>query len=330
MRNGSARLVLRLLAGCLLAPAGAAAQEPLALADEYHVRVFTVADGIPVSNAQAIAQPGDGYLYVGGGHGLSRFDGHAFTPIRIDRFGTRRISRLLTDRDGHLWVLSREGDVGYVEDGRVRGLPWLNQPILDVTRTKAGGVWLAGPAGLVRVDPRDDAPFTRFGKEDGLPSDTVTAVIERPGRDPIAVTPHGLVRIRDATGDDDALSFEPLGPPFHLDRIIPAVFEGRYGIWIRTARGALHYDGERVTAYRLDDDEPVPIDLIVPPGSGVRVWGWLFRLTDVAARLPDRERLTNLRALVARDGTAVRRPRYDRRHTGCCPWRDHAIAAGHP
>ena len=63
---------------------------------------FTVEEGLPDNEVNAITQTRNGFLWVGTDGGLARFDGEHFTQIRL-RAGNRKeipVSFLLTAEDG--------------------------------------------------------------------------------------------------------------------------------------------------------------------------------------------------------------------------------------
>ena len=67
---------------------------------------FTVEQGLPDDEVNAIAQTPNGFLWVGTDGGLARFDGEHFTQIRL-RPGISKeipVNFLLTAADGALWV----------------------------------------------------------------------------------------------------------------------------------------------------------------------------------------------------------------------------------
>ena len=47
----------------------------------YSVRTWQTDDGLPQNSVYSIAQTGDGYIWVGTGEGLARFDGVRFTVL---------------------------------------------------------------------------------------------------------------------------------------------------------------------------------------------------------------------------------------------------------
>ena len=73
-------------------------------------RLFDQRDGLGNPSITALAQDGDGYLWVGSQNGLFRYDGSYFREFgRADGFRTPNISNLLVDKSGTLWVGSRDG-----------------------------------------------------------------------------------------------------------------------------------------------------------------------------------------------------------------------------
>jgi ligand-binding sensor domain-containing protein/signal transduction histidine kinase len=80
-------------------------------ASSYLRRDFTLEEGLPDNEVNAITQTRNGFLWVGTDGGLARFDGEHFTQIRL-RAGKRKeipVSFLLTAEDGALWVGTDSG-----------------------------------------------------------------------------------------------------------------------------------------------------------------------------------------------------------------------------
>ncbi len=72
---------------------------------------FTVEQGLPDNEVNAITQTANGFLWVGTDGGLARFDGEHFTQIRLRAGKSKEIpvSFLLTAQDGSLWVGTESG-----------------------------------------------------------------------------------------------------------------------------------------------------------------------------------------------------------------------------
>lgn len=82
---------------------------------------WTTNDGAP-ADIKALAQTADGYLWLGTGAGLFRFDGvrfvHFTTPDN-DSLSTRAVARLLATRDKSLWIVWANGIVSRLHDGHL-------------------------------------------------------------------------------------------------------------------------------------------------------------------------------------------------------------------
>ncbi|MBK9196129.1 MAG: hypothetical protein IPO17_14370 [Flavobacteriales bacterium] len=106
-----ARAAVHCMAGLLLAGAWLCTGTAYAQLDtvDVHLDAITVEDGLPMGYVLAMAQDSTGYLWLGTNDGLARYDGYDFTVFRQDAqdsssIGANRISSLLVDREGYLWV----------------------------------------------------------------------------------------------------------------------------------------------------------------------------------------------------------------------------------
>ena len=92
-----------LVAGC---SCGFALNPSLDISQYAHT-AWTVQSGFSLGNIYAFAQAPDGYLWLGGEFGLSRFDGLRFLPWQPpagQHLPDRNINSLLVTRDGTLWI----------------------------------------------------------------------------------------------------------------------------------------------------------------------------------------------------------------------------------
>ena len=106
-----------------------------------HTR-WTVDDGAPL-NIRAIAQTRDGFLWLGSGTGLYRFDGITFERIAIIG-DDPAVSALMVAADGDLWIGFLNGQVVQMHDGRqIDRTPHLRSlRALQFEQDKTGGIWL--------------------------------------------------------------------------------------------------------------------------------------------------------------------------------------------
>ncbi len=150
---------------------------------------WTIRDGLPSNVVRAVAQTGDGFLWIGTFGGLARFDGVRFVTFNLTNapeLGSPRIRVLLADRSGTLWIgtaggvaryragrfehvdimhdirAMAEGPEGIVwfggsglarwVGGAVEHLPKVREAINSIHVDAQGVLWAAGEEGVVRVD----------------------------------------------------------------------------------------------------------------------------------------------------------------------------------
>jgi len=149
----SAGLALILL--CLLA--GACVASPLT-SPQYHHTAWTMQDGAP-ADIWALAQGRDGYLWLGTGTGLYRFDGvqfEQFHPTQDKPFASSNITALYTASDGALWIGFLIGGVSVLRDGQLTHYPIASGApadlVLAFAEDRNGAIWVAARGGFRRFD----------------------------------------------------------------------------------------------------------------------------------------------------------------------------------
>ncbi|WP_372018145.1 sensor histidine kinase [Pseudoxanthomonas sp. 10H] len=142
-----------LLLGLLLAPAGARALDPARHIAQFHHTAWTVKEGAP-GGITALAQTGDGYLWLATQVGLFRFDGVAFErfePGAGQAFPAESISTLHASPAG-LWIGYRYGSISLLRDGglvhygQAQGLP--TSSVYRIAEDRDGTLWAATFGGL--------------------------------------------------------------------------------------------------------------------------------------------------------------------------------------
>lgn len=83
---------------------------------DYSIKSFTTANGLPHNNIRAIARDSSGFLWVGSWDGLSRFDGYEFRnyfhePDDSTSLPYFSVSELCVDGKNNLWILTDTRDL---------------------------------------------------------------------------------------------------------------------------------------------------------------------------------------------------------------------------
>jgi ligand-binding sensor domain-containing protein/signal transduction histidine kinase len=142
--------------------------------------VWTQEHGLPQDTIRAIAQTGDGYLWMGTEEGLARFDGYDFTVFTKDKgdWPGNAVTALSPGRGGALWIGTPEGLVCYrnkrfttytTKDGLA------DKVVYSVIEDHDGAVWVASGVTLTRMK---DGTFRKYGPEDGLAIQAARVVYE--------------------------------------------------------------------------------------------------------------------------------------------------------
>lgn len=126
--------------------------------EQFRQTVWSVEHGAP-ADIWALAQDRDGFLWLGTGSGLYRFDGVAFErfePRQGENLRTSDITALSMQPDGTLWIGLFHGGASALRDGRLTsysardGFP--TSMVTSFARTADGALWAASRGGLARFD----------------------------------------------------------------------------------------------------------------------------------------------------------------------------------
>lgn len=120
-------------------------------------RMWTIDDGLPMNTVMAVAQTGDGYLWLGTESGLSRFDGVKFENFNHENtpfFPSDIVLSLMVDSGGRLWIITRQGGVIRCENGVFAALPEISRVTGKETwcimESSDGAIWAGCGTGLFR------------------------------------------------------------------------------------------------------------------------------------------------------------------------------------
>lgn len=124
----------------------------------YSSVLYDNSNGLATSEANAVAQTGDGFIWIGGYSGLIRYDGNDF--YRYDSStGITSVMSLYVDSRDRLWIGTNDNGAVMYEDGEFRffgreeGLASLS--VRSITEDGTGNIILATTQGLAYIDNKD-------------------------------------------------------------------------------------------------------------------------------------------------------------------------------
>lgn len=219
-------------------------------------------DDLPQNSVLAMVQTHDGYLWLGTGLGLVRFDGLHFTVF--DRSNTPglpsdAISGLFEDSRGRLWIATLDSRAAVTEAGRVTPLDLggggRQHRVVAITEDPTGAVWLLGADGQLarhRQGHVDVWTLGRFGLGDyrGL-----------------ITQDDGLLLL----GEEHRVTvLDPRQPTAPADLPVQSSFAVSRLEWLLASRGGGHW---RLANGRVQKcaGERVLLDVGAYPWSGVKV-----------------------------------------------------------
>ena len=234
------------------------------LAQEYHVRSYTVDEGLPSAQVRDITQDSEGRIWVATRSGIASYDGLGWKTYNLaDGLSWADQFALRWDADGVLWSVGviSPFKVFYLEQGRWQELagPGHIEHQLEITSFAVLG---SGHDGMLAIGTdrggvllRHDRRWRRISTAEGLPSAQVCAIVARE-IDLVVGTPRGLVAIRDG-----ALEPQPFPDlPAERQDILGMTFEATAGgtprLWLIGSDWIGRLESQRFSL--LADEVPVP------------------------------------------------------------------------
>ena len=145
-------------AGITVHAQNAGGRDILSSGTDYTAILYDSSNGLPTSEANAIVQSEDGFLWFGGYSGLIRYDGTSF--YRFDSStGISSVFSLCVDRENRVWIGTNENGVACYDHGtirvygRVEGLK--SYSIRSLIEDPEGNILIATTQGLAYVDHGD-------------------------------------------------------------------------------------------------------------------------------------------------------------------------------
>jgi ligand-binding sensor domain-containing protein/signal transduction histidine kinase len=245
----------------------------------FALRTWTKADGLPDGSVTVIQQAKDGYLWVGTTGGLARFDGVKFTEVALPKGssnGPAAVTALCEDMAGYMWIGTEDHGIFSWKDGQTQhydassGL--LDDAVTSLTLDTQGRLWVGTRRGVNR---RDASQWISFTTNDGLPDNSVSSVHAAMSGTVWITTAGGICRFYD--GRIRRFDFPTTGQE-RQDEFIDA-YEDRHGnLWafcatylINLAQGNNLAQGKRINYFPGEKSAMTRIWSLCE-GRGGRLW----------------------------------------------------------
>ena len=140
-----------------------------ALSQNFNLSKFNNAQGLPQNYIYSLVQDNSGFVWIGMGEGLSRYDGLHFTNyFKRDSLSDNYISDMIIDTDGLLWCGHGNGSFSYNNGRTFVKIPQVEEmqaPIKDMCLDDRGNIWAVEQnMGIVKISP-DHKLTTYFDDE---------------------------------------------------------------------------------------------------------------------------------------------------------------------
>jgi len=153
-------LALMLQLGCAALAADADTAKHISVdivnrTEGYSEVLYDNTNGLPTSEANAIVETDDGFIWIGSYAGLIRYDGNTFERMDSTN-GLTSVKCLFTDSRGRLWIGTNDNGVAVMEKGRLR--MWGKLDGMKSAHTRAiaedtnGVIYVATAGGITMID----------------------------------------------------------------------------------------------------------------------------------------------------------------------------------
>ena len=129
--------------------------DPVNQSDGFSAVLYDNTNGLPTSEANAIVQTSEGFIWIGSYAGLIRYDGNTF--VRMDSTGgLTSIKCLYVDGQDRLWIGTNDNGIAVMERGELK--KWGKLDGLKSAHTRAitgdqnGTIYVATTCGIATID----------------------------------------------------------------------------------------------------------------------------------------------------------------------------------
>lgn len=232
----------------------------LAFGQTYHFDNYSVKAGLSQSTIYQIIQDQNGYVWLGTGSGVSRFDGVEFKNYSTeDGISANGVRSMHIDTMGRLWFGHSYGGLTIQEDGEFSTPDItafdITSHVTAIEEDDKGRIWFStAENGVYRINnpyrKQDIAmDIEKFVGKDGL-SDRVFNIVKDGAGELYFVTDVGLKIFRKAQGKFDGFKPEGLSTFFMITTIY---FDSKGNTWYGTHHGGLYKQYAGTNKFKIFD-----------------------------------------------------------------------------
>ena len=129
--------------------------DPIHSNEGYSAVVYDNRNGLPTSEANAITQTSEGFIWIGSYSGLIRYDGNTFVNLSTDA-GISSVVCLFVDSSDRLWIGTNDSGISVMEKGKFKrfgreeGLKSLS--VRSICEDVTGNIIVGTAAGICYLD----------------------------------------------------------------------------------------------------------------------------------------------------------------------------------
>lgn len=145
--------------------------DPIENSEAFSAVLYNNRNGLPTSDANVIAQTGDGFLWIGSYAGLIRYDGNTFERIN-STYGIANVRCMFVDSQDRLWIGTNDTGVFLMTKGSVRkwnrsdGLR--SASVRAITEDEDGRIYIScASAGIATIDTGLNLTLIKDDRLDG-------------------------------------------------------------------------------------------------------------------------------------------------------------------
>ncbi len=129
--------------------------DPINRSEECCAVVYNNTNGLPTSEANAIAETKEGFIWIGSYSGLIRYDGNSFERLSVTS-GLGSITALFVDKDDRLWIGTNDSGLAVFDKGELtrwtKKEGMMSSSVRNIVQDEKGVIYASTTTGIAIVD----------------------------------------------------------------------------------------------------------------------------------------------------------------------------------